>query len=256
VEKNLSEDQAIEKVAGARLVVWAVRRGGYCLRVLDRQGETLRELKTRFSAGDHSSCGPTWPVEKEATARRAAEALAHKLEVAFVCRDEFRWKWHEPDEERPRGIGQLVYAEIDESLVFIERQTAEELAASHAAWNPPQTWGDLRAKIAPDHFDELCRLYDEDEPDQNALLDVNEFDAYVNGNWPGWPAQDMLAWVPQEVISGYGRIDDSFHSGKSLALPPNREDEIVAAFRRHRYECNRADSLVRRACGYSNEQGT
>jgi len=72
----------------------------------------------------------------------------------------------------------------------------------------------------------------------------------ADGDWPAWPAQQMLDWVPKAIQQKYGSIGSSHLNGECLTLAPREERQIIAAFRRVGYRCTRDDRLVQRASGY------
>ena len=71
-----------------------------------------------------------------------------------------------------------------------------------------------------------------------------------DGEWPDWPDQDMLNWVPEEIQSKLGERTFSFVSGPCLRFSKNNENEIVRAFQDHRYAVEKDERLVSEACGY------
>ena len=140
----------------------------------------------------------------------------------------------------------LVYGAVDEScLVFIGRQKADELVAVWDAINASKTWGDLKARLSAERYEEATSFLDEppveDEPYVIGLMD--------DGDWPEWPAQQMLGWVPSTIAEEFGRVGATWISGDMLALDAARETEIVAAFTSAGFSCQRDDELVLRASG-------
>ena len=73
---------------------------------------------------------------------------------------------------------------------------------------------------------------------------------YSDGDWPGWPAQEMLVWMPSPVQQAFGTQDRSVVSGPCLVLKARRETAIVAALHAQGYRCKRDNTLVRLASGY------
>jgi hypothetical protein len=67
-------------------------------------------------------------------------------------------------------------------------------------------------------------------------------------DWPAWPAQQMLSWVPTEIQEKYGS-KESCLNGEYLTLNPRNEHKITVAFRRAGYRCTRDDKLIQRASG-------
>ena len=85
-------------------------------------------------------------------------------------------------------------------------------------------------------------------------LDTDPFNAYMipgyeESEWPEWPAQGMLRWIPQAVQQCLGVGGCSRISGDYLALPTEHEAEIVAAMTAAGYDCRRDDPSIEAAHG-------
>jgi len=146
----------------------------------------------------------------------------------------------------------IVYGMTAWGLLFIPRSRAERLAAIHSALRHSKTWGDFRAKMPRVICQEVMRGIQENVgrfPRNAERFDSGLLPGFCDGDWPAFPAQEMLRWVPQAIQSGFGEIEDTVLNGFYLYLDPEREDEIVAAFREHGYECVPDEVLVLVACG-------
>lgn len=190
-----------------------------------------------------------------------------------------------PDPEKDDH--QLVYGVVNGGLVFIPKERAIELSWIWEAQREAKTWGEFRKSIPLEDwngfysslkenseyafegfFDELrdrnpkitkkaARLkFNELKLSEGRLpRDEDAFEAETlyleEGDWPEWPAQWMLDWVPQAIQREFGKIDVSRISGEMLTLPPEDFDRIVAAFEAEGYTCRRDDQLVKRASGYA-----
>jgi hypothetical protein len=184
-----------------------------------------------------------------------------------------------PRRRKPRET--VVYGTVGESLIFIPRKQAEELATVWAALGS-RTWGELRSRLSRKRFEKLKHLLDridfdtfyeeqrkenprltrkkaleayrELEPDERLPLDDEPCclpDAVGDGDWPEWPAQEMLKWMPENIPGARGEM--SFLNGPCLTLDPAHEAEIVAAVEAAGYRCIKEERLVRQACGYTGE---
>lgn len=69
-----------------------------------------------------------------------------------------------------------------------------------------------------------------------------------DGDWPEWPAQEMLHWVP-ESVQIFGNVRDSCLNGDFLWLDWEKEAEIVTAMADAGYSCRRDDELIEAAHG-------
>ena len=181
----------------------------------------------------------------------------------------------------PTG-SQLIYGQVDDYLVFIPRQRAVELAAVHDALHSAKTWGEFRARVSRDDYQQALDWYEdalsfEDFCTEESIdmtrreeawsrykqlsigerppLDDDEFSLdhipwFFDGDYPEWPASTMLGWVPAHIRSTIGHVKDSTLNGNFLTFPPDREHEAVAAFEAASYSCCRDDELTRRASGH------
>lgn len=149
-----------------------------------------------------------------------------------------------------RGDRTLVYGEQAGGLVFIPEQRARQLAAVVDAWWTSSTWGEFRTRV--DSFgvaDEILAFlgYPEDyPPDDETLTDDQKHQYTQDGDWPPWPAAEMLAWVPKEVAE-LGQPGVSMSSGPALFFELDQMGELVAALERRGFTCRRDDSLVQAA---------
>jgi hypothetical protein len=182
------------------------------------------------------------------------------------------------------ALQEVVYGEIEDYLVFLRKSDAVELSACRQALRSSKTWGEFRTRISADAYSELMEFMDDAvdflefcwealESDPDLTLDevrseylklpigerlAEDEDAFsqehvpwtYDGDWPRWPAQEMLRWVPKEIQERYGTVEDSVLNGEFLTFDPSDERRIVAAFKRSGYLCVRDNRLVERASGY------
>jgi hypothetical protein len=138
-------------------------------------------------------------------------------------------------------------------LVFLAQEEALKLARLHEALQTSTTWGEFKRKVPQDAFEEtLERLTEAEEqvPDPSSDFFAERIPGYEERDWPSWPAQAMLHWVPKDIQERFGSREPSAISGDSLLLAPEREDEIIYAMEAHGYSCFRDDALVQKANGY------
>jgi hypothetical protein len=118
-------------------------------------------------------------------------------------------------------------------LVFIRRTRAEDLARDPDAVGRASTWGEFRSLLPVTFANELEQSLQDaevDAPDDAEALDTDRIPGHGDGDWPAWPAQEAIEWVPAEVSTRFGLEADSVLSGPFLQLDPAREAEIVSAF--------------------------
>lgn len=145
---------------------------------------------------------------------------------------------------------ELVYGESSDSLIFVERSLAEELATLHRGF---ATWDQARTALSPRRWDEIVDLFecaDESEPADEDAYDLDRVPGFVDGDWPEWPAQVMLEWMPKHVVEKFGRVDDSVVNGQFLSIDPKHEADIVAALEAEGWLCVKDEPLTLAASGY------
>jgi hypothetical protein len=152
----------------------------------------------------------------------------------------------------------LVHGEIDDYLVFIPRTEALRLVAVHRAINTSRTWGELKQSMPAGAYEQVVKLLREDqelpaswEPDAGAEFEADNIPGFTDRDWPEWPAQDALTWVPRDMQERFGRKDASVANGDYLELAVEHEAAIVTAFGEHGYTCTRDQELVLRAYVYA-----
>jgi hypothetical protein len=175
----------------------------------------------------------------------------------------------------------VLYGKAGESLVFIPKRQAEELAKVWVALCA-STWGEMRSRMPRKPLKEFLwflgdridfeTFYQEQRQRDRKLtrakaliafrelpskerigLDDEPFDAFsisvvCDGGFPDWPQQQMLKWLPEDLP--YAKGETSIHDGPFLELDPAHEQEIVAAVEALGFRCLKDEAVVRAACGY------
>lgn len=151
------------------------------------------------------------------------------------------------------ATNQLVYGTPQDELLFIPRERAAQLAAINQALNTAATWGEFFRLLPEAARAELEEFFDEegeDRPPDERPFDQDDVPGVADGDWPGWPAKEMLSWVPKDVQQRYGRVAESAISGECLELDTSHTAAIVTALEAHGYTCTRDDNLVALAAGH------
>jgi hypothetical protein len=164
-----------------------------------------------------------------------------------------RWSVHVDESEERHMADQIVYGLAGGDLVFVPRAEAERLKELQEALNSAATWGDVRRQLRPDLFEELlgqCRDELESDPDDDDSFDPDAVPGYADGDWPEWPKQAMLEWMPARVWRQFGRVEASVLNGDFLQIDAGRLEALVAALEDQGFACRRDDALVARASGY------
>lgn len=134
-----------------------------------------------------------------------------------------------------QGREALVYGAVDGNLVFIPRARAEELAAAHRALHTATTWGAFKGLVSEEIYEEAVeRVADSDDdaptaPESDVPLVPDDIVGYNDGDWPAWPAAEMLEWLPQSIEDAYGHSTFTALRQDFLQLDSGRSDEIIAA---------------------------
>ena len=144
----------------------------------------------------------------------------------------------------------LVYGIVRVDLVFVDRERARELARIWAGFD---TWGRARAELPPHRWQEILDRLAEAEiapPAPDAPFDRNLIPGHIDGDWPEWPAEQMLGWMPAELIARFGRSGTGGAGGEYLEFAPRHESALSAALEAAGWTCVKDDDLVNAACGY------
>ena len=156
----------------------------------------------------------------------------------------------------PTVPGAIVIGTVESDgleVVMIPQHEAESLARLHHAMESAATWGEFKRLAPPEHYQDAVRRWmDSNEgegPGPDRPFDAFDIPGCGDGDWPAWPAQDMLAWVPEEIQARFGRTQASVLNGPWLSLPGEAIDEIAAAMERLGYRCRRDEDLIARAHG-------
>lgn len=167
---------------------------------------------------------------------------------------------------------------VGRNFVLIPRSEALRLVSIHKAISDSETWGEFKQQLRPEDwqyvlsgldYPTLAEYRDKERfsSDDEALesyrslplgermpIDSDQFKAdwlpgFTDGDWPEWPAQQALNWVPREVQRRFGKTNSSVLNGPFLELDPGRAPEIIAAMEQFGYICDRNDELVQSASG-------
>ena len=145
----------------------------------------------------------------------------------------------------------FVFDAFDGGLVFIPVVEAQRLSSLNDALESSSTWGEFLSRIANDKD---VNAYLEDQyggelPNLDDIFDPGEIPGFADEDWPSWPKQAMLSWLPASVQT-LGTIADSVLSGSFLRLEEAVASDVVAALRSVGIACEPdTRDLISRACG-------
>jgi len=95
----------------------------------------------------------------------------------------------------------------------------------------------------------LREHFDDGLPAAQEPFDADELPGFAEGDWPTWPKQGMLEWLPPSVQE-LGTVKDTLLTGSFLHLDHDRQDEVIEALAAEGIECREyTEDLVVRACG-------
>lgn len=147
------------------------------------------------------------------------------------------------------GRAVLIYGDTGDGLVFIERELAQDLATLRGNYD---TWGQAYAALSPSCWREIEAQLENAEVPVPDLMDPYDLDivpGYADGDWPEWPKQLMLTWMPKPVIEQFGTAEASVFNGDFLSIDPKFEPEVVAALEAAGWSCVKDELLARAASG-------
>jgi len=133
-------------------------------------------------------------------------------------------------------------------LVFAEPGTALYIDTLHCAMGA-RTWGEFRKLMPEDEYQEIvARQYEYSGEPELVPADEDEFDSaivpgYHDGDYPPWLQQDMESVLPDDIVKEYGTIVSTMLNGNYLSIPPECEQQVVAALKKHGYIVERKDDV-------------
>jgi hypothetical protein len=148
------------------------------------------------------------------------------------------------DRQRPERI---VYGiTSDGTARLMDRDTATYLAALFAA----RTWGDLRRDLPDTAAEAEAHSYTdlgEDPPADSDPFDLAALPGYEDGDGPVWPAQELLDWLPDELLERYVYEQESVFNGSFGEIDEDDLEPLAAALRERGYTVEHDDELIERA---------
>jgi hypothetical protein len=144
----------------------------------------------------------------------------------------------------------IIYGDLGGELVFIPQARADELIAVRLALEESKTWGELRERLAQCSAEAHQYIAEIDGYGADDLFESGQIGAIGDGDWPPWPKQEMLAWVPDDIRERFGEIQRTIFSGESLTFTEAQAQLLVAAFEAKGFIVTRDDSAVASASGW------
>jgi hypothetical protein len=147
----------------------------------------------------------------------------------------------------------VVYGTIGDDLVFIPEPRARFLAKVWHALLTSNTWGALKKRAPRTAYDEI-REHNADalEPSEmrpTAVFDYYEMTGVPSGDYPGFPRQEMLAWLPEDIQLDFGHAGTTALTGEFLRLNPDDATAILRRLQQAGFRCRRNQRLMDQAHG-------
>lgn len=175
----------------------------------------------------------------------------------------------------------IVCGTLVDNFVLVQRELAINLACIQYAVSTSATWGEFKSKLSERGWLELSQTlhdrgrisldeyrmeggFDSDEAARQSYsslpfsermpIDSDTFSSedvpgFCDGDWPTWPEQEALKWIPHNIQERFGNRTSSVLNGTYLSLDTTRSNEIIEALQKAGYRCERDDTLVRLARG-------
>jgi len=156
----------------------------------------------------------------------------------------------------PNENAVLVYGERAGQLIFVPTPLAQRLTTLRQAIQSASTWGELKELLPQDNYQEIasmltewCELEETFQPEGGEPFEGSKIPGYDDGDWPEWPAQEMLSWMPQELQQSYGTVKDSIFNGEFLEIEAEQKQALVADLEALGYKCVEDDQAIAKAHG-------
>lgn len=127
------------------------------------------------------------------------------------------------------------------------RQRALDIAQAYEAVDSSTTWGELVNRLPGYMRDELMNFFEEEVPNENDAFERDDVPGLADGDWPGFPAQEMLEWMPRDIQQRFGKVETTVFNGDYLEFDSLCEQEIVTALEQNGFKCIANQQLIGRA---------
>jgi hypothetical protein len=155
-----------------------------------------------------------------------------------------------PGSDPPPQSTRIIYGELGGELVFIPQARANELIAVRLALAESKTWGELLDRLTACSAEAHQYIAEFDGYAADDPFDSGQIGAIGDGDWPPWPKQEMLAWVPDDIRERFGQIQRTILNGESLTFTEDQAPLLVAAFEAKGFIVTHDDGAVASASGW------
>lgn len=134
-------------------------------------------------------------------------------------------------------------------LVFLQG----ELAELYVALATSDTWGELKARIPSEEYENAFQgmrygangVENGVEPLPDEEFCYSDISDYASCDWPPYPLQKMLEWMPKEIQQQYGTVSGTMFDGDQLIIEPEQKAGVVKALEERGYICIEDDFVAR-----------
>jgi len=140
---------------------------------------------------------------------------------------------------------------FNDSLVVIPLGEARRLAALNNALENSRTWGEFLDAVAGDIATarELATKFGDELPAREDAFDPSDIYGFADGDWPAWPLQKMLDWLP-ESVQQLGAVQATAINGPMLEIDPDLVDDVIEALAANGLDAHEdPGGTVQTACG-------
>jgi hypothetical protein len=194
------------------------------------------------------------PKDKPTPATQTGESANESRATDTADNDRRRYVEAVIGGRAPRAVSKsLIFGKFGDDLLFIPEPRARFLAQVWRALLKAKTWADLKRLAPPAAYREIRRhnsgARDPDELRADAPFDYYEMTSLADGDYPGFPAQEMLRWMPRDIQLDFGTARSTVMNGELLELDVKNTKAIVQRLKQAGFRCRRNQRLVLRAHG-------
>ena len=138
---------------------------------------------------------------------------------------------------------------FDNTITFIERHRLDDLLQIRLAIEESKTWGEF-FHLLPLHITSGVKSNLDASYDPKRKFEADEVPGYADGDWPAFPHQLMIDFLPRSLIA-MRKIESTIFNGDRLDIPERNASAACAELRRLGWNVVRDDQKVIRAVGYT-----
>lgn len=144
----------------------------------------------------------------------------------------------------------LIYGVFQDELYFMPEELAKKHARIRHAVEEASTWGDLKKMVTRSEFNELKERYEFSCVADDKLTGDTEVDSFFLGeDFYEHPGAYMQEWLPEEIITQFGKQGISLMDGILTNFEPADEERIIKELEIRGYTCEHRHNLMAFAMG-------